>query len=687
MKRKHSVSLRINLLILVLGIVITSGLVTAAYLTNSQQVDEFYMTRTSQTASTIAANLDPDMISRLLDTILTDEYQATRKEAEAAQDNSRIEKYLLEHGMLEEVWKLRQTLVSYRELQGAKYAYLTSIMDDSGIYLCDPDEPLTSLGMIGKNAAEFGSYTSNVHIDPTVSHTDFGWLCSAYDPVIDSKGNAVCLVGVDIDMTDVMNARQRFLFSLISFSAVVLLVAMAFTLWMLTRTVTRPLRMLSEATDEFADPTVEYSQKSVISLPIRTNDEIGDLYRKTCSMQVNLLDYMDNLTKMTAEKEQISAELNVATQIQADMLPRIFPAFPTRKEFDIYAVMEPAKEVGGDFYDFFLVDDDHLAMVVADVSGKGVPAALFMVIAKTLIKNRAQMGSSPEEVLKNVNNQLCEGNDAELFVTVWMGILEISTGKGWAVNAGHEHPVIRRGDGPYELVRYKHSPAVAVMQGLNFRQHEFQLNPGDALFVYTDGVPEATSASKELFGDERMLRVLNVHKGASPEELLPAMHREIDAFVGDAPQFDDITMLMLEYKGPEKMEELEIDAKRENLPQVLAFLDSHLESRGCSMKVQMQLDIAVEEIFVNIASYAYGAESGKAVIQLREAHNPEGVSVTLIDRGTPYNPLEKPDPDTTLAMEDRPIGGLGIYMVKKSMDDLAYAYRDNCNMLTLYKRF
>ena len=687
MKRKHSVSLRINLLILVLGIVIASGLVTAAYLTNSQQVDEFYMTRTSQTASTIAANLDPDMISRLLDTILTDEYQATRKEAEAAQDNSRIEKYLLEHGMLEEVWKLRATLVSYRELQGAKYAYLTSIMDDSGIYLCDPDEPLTSLGMIAKNAAEFGSYTSNVHIDPTVSYTDFGWLCSAYDPVIDSKGNAVCLVGVDIDMTDVMNARQRFLFSLISFSAVVLLVAMAFTLWMLTRTVTRPLRMLSEATDEFADPTVEYSQKSVISLPIRTNDEIGDLYRKTCSMQVNLLDYMDNLTKMTAEKEQISAELNVATQIQADMLPRIFPAFPTRKEFDIYAVMEPAKEVGGDFYDFFLVDDDHLAMVVADVSGKGVPAALFMVIAKTLIKNRAQMGSSPEEVLKNVNNQLCEGNDAELFVTVWMGILEISTGKGWAVNAGHEHPVIRRGDGPYELVRYKHSPAVAVMQGLNFRQHEFQLNPGDALFVYTDGVPEATSASKELFGDERMLRVLNAHKGASPEELLPAMHREIDAFVGDAPQFDDITMLMLEYKGPEKMEELEIDAKRENLPQVLAFLDSHLESRGCSMKVQMQLDIAVEEIFVNIASYAYGAESGKAVIQLREAHNPEGVSVTLIDRGTPYNPLEKPDPDTTLAMEDRPIGGLGIYMVKKSMDDLAYAYRDNCNMLTLYKRF
>ena len=252
------------------------------------------------------------------------------------------------------------------------------------------------------------------------------------------------------------------------------------------------------------------------------------------------------------EKERIGAELNVATQIQADMLPRIFPAFPDRKEFDIYATMTPAKEVGGDFYDFFLIDENHLGLVMADVSGKGVPAALFMVIAKTLIKNRAQMGGGPAEVLQYVNEQLCEGNDAELFVTVWFAILDLSTGKGLAANAGHEHPSIRRAGGDYELVVYRHTPAVATMEGIHFREHEFELRPGDSLFVYTDGVTEATDAHNELFGNERMLTALNENPDADPKTLLHTMRRHIDAFVGNAPKFDDITMLGLLYKGSEE---------------------------------------------------------------------------------------------------------------------------------------
>ena len=192
---------------------------------------------------------------------------------------------------------------------------------------------------------------------------------------------------------------------------------------------------------------------------------------------------------------------------------------------------------------------------------------------------------------------------------------------------------------------------------------------------------------QELFGNERMLQVLNAHADEKPEDMLPIMHREIDAFVGEAPQFDDITMLMLAYTGPEKPEELELEAKLETLPQVLAFLDEHLERRGCPMKVQTQLDIAVEEIFINIANYAYGGEPGRAVVQLRKTRDPEGVSVTFIDEGVPYDPLAKPDPDVTLSAKDRPIGGLGIYMVKKSMDDILYEYKDNCNKLTLIKHF
>ena len=245
-------------------------------------------------------------------------------------------------------------------------------------------------------------------------------------------------------------------------------------------------------------------------------------------------------------------ELNVATQIQADMLPSIFPAFPKRKEFDIYATMTPAKEVGGDFYDFFLIDDDHLAMVMADVSGKGVPAALFMVIAKTLIKNHAQLGEySPSKVLMSANEQLCEGNKAELFVTVWLAILEISTGKGKAANAGHEHPALRRRDGKFELIEYRHSPAVATMEGIRFREHDFELHPGDSLFVYTDGVAEATDSHNELYGGERLIKALNKDPEASPKEMLANVKASVDEFVGEAPQFDDITMLGLKYFGAE----------------------------------------------------------------------------------------------------------------------------------------
>ena len=687
--KRHSVSVRINLVILALVVVIGGGLVTAAYMSNRREVDTFYRTKASQTSATIAAYVDADAVSRLLELFRTDEYQALREKAAEAGDNLRIEQFLEEKGFLDEVRNLSRMLRSFRDLQGAKYVYLISAEEDQTISICDPDQEMVRLGEIRPNEGEFTN-TPNRHSDPEVSQTEYGWLCSAYDPVTDSRGNAVCLAGADIDMTEAMNVRHAFLWSMLSFAGVVGVIAIAGTIWMMQHSIARPLEMLSKATDEFGDPNVEFTRENVVNLPIKSKDEIGDLYRKTKVMQECLLDYMDDLTRVTTEKERISTELNVANRIQADMLPRIFPAFPNRSEFDIYAIMDPAKEVGGDFYDFFLVDDDHLAMVVADVSGKGVPAALFMVIAKTLIKNRAQIGGSPAEILYNVNNQLCEGNDAELFVTVWLGILEISTGKGWAVNAGHEHPVIRRGrDGLYELIVYKHSPAAAVMKGVRFKQHEFHLDPGDALFVYSDGVPEATSASDELFGNERMLQVLNANRELQPEDLLPVMHREIETFVGEAPQFDDITMLLLEYKGSEdiKVEELEIEAKLENLNRVLAFLDEHLERRGCSMKTQTQLDIAVEEVFVNIASYAYGTDTGRAVIQLRETHNPEGVSVTFIDEGIPYDPLAKPDPDVTLSAAERPIGGLGIYMVKKSMDDIIYEYRDNRNKLTLMKNF
>ena len=315
----------------------------------------------------------------------------------------------------------------------------------------------------------------------------------------------------------------------------------------LAKRIVKPLNTMTKRVASLGGHNLQFMMEDAY----RTGDEIQVLAESFAELSEATIRYMGEVARVSAEKERIGAELKVATQIQADMLPRIFPPFPERRDFDIYASMQPAKEVGGDFYDFFLIDDDHLALVMADVSGKGVPAALFMVIAKTLIKNRALQGGGPAEILTAVNRQLCEGNEAGFFVTVWLSILELSTGKGLAANAGHEHPAIRRKGGAFELVKYPHSLAVATMDEIRFKEHEFELRPGDALFVYTDGVTEATNASEELFGEKRTVEALNRIPHAEARTLLETTQAAISEFVGDAMQFDDMTMLCLEYYGPE----------------------------------------------------------------------------------------------------------------------------------------
>ena len=282
----------------------------------------------------------------------------------------------------------------------------------------------------------------------------------------------------------------------------------------------------------------------------RTGDEIEVLAESFAKQSALNMLYIDQIRHVTAEKERISAELDMASKIQASQLPRLFPAFPNRREFSLFASMTPAKEVGGDFYDFFMVGTDHIALVMADVSGKGVPAALLMMVARVLLKSSLQNGKGPAEALESVNNQLCESNDAGFFVTIWVAVLEISTGKGVASNAGHEHPVLRRAGGSYELVIYRHSMPVGTMEGIRFEQHEFHLNPGDSIFVYTDGVAEATNGDDELYGTERMLSALNSEPDAQPEQVLTNVMNDITGFVDGAEQFDDITMLCFRYMGP-----------------------------------------------------------------------------------------------------------------------------------------
>ncbi|MBQ2830716.1 MAG: SpoIIE family protein phosphatase [Oscillospiraceae bacterium] len=307
--------------------------------------------------------------------------------------------------------------------------------------------------------------------------------------------------------------------------------------------ITRPLGRLLEGVGRISGGDLD------AQITVETRDEIASLADAFNGMTGSLKKHIADLTAVTAEKERIGAELNVATDIQASMLPSIFPAFPERSEFDIYATMVPAKEVGGDFYDFFMVDDEHLGIVMADVSGKGVPAALFMVIAKTLIKNHAQNGEKPEDVFTNVNNQLCESNDAGMFVTGWMAVLNIRTGELTYANAGHNPPLLRRADGGFEYLHSTPGFVLAGLEGMQYTQSNLTLRSGDALYLYTDGVTEATDLNEQLYGEERLQAVLNANADASLSQLLAAVKADVDAFVGEAPQFDDITMLALRFTG------------------------------------------------------------------------------------------------------------------------------------------
>ena len=362
-----------------------------------------------------------------------------------------------------------------------------------------------------------------------------------------SDGEVKAILCVQRQMASMAAARHNYLRKV----TVVLIVLSVLVIFgqsvFLHRTLLQPLRLISAEATRFSREGSLPKKK--LDEKIRNKDEIGELAVSIDRMEEQIQDYVENLTKITAEKERISTELSLATRIQTAMLPHVFPPFPDRTEFDLYASMDPAKEVGGDFYDYFLVDDDHLCLVMADVSGKGVPGALFMMASKIILQSVTMLDKTPAEILSKTNEAICSNNEAQMFVTVWVGILEISTGKLTAANAGHEYPVLKKPDGHFELYKDKHGFVLGGMDGLVYREYELQLAPGSKLFLYTDGVPEATDAENELFGTERMLRALNEDPNAEPEQLLKNVRRAVDAFVKDAEQFDDLTMLCMEYRG------------------------------------------------------------------------------------------------------------------------------------------
>lgn len=538
MKRKYSIRTKIIGGLILLALVISSTLVCVSYYTYKSTMDKHYETLGDHVAQTAISLLDENKMLEYSRRVTSDDPEKVMAEAD------------YQH--------IRGILSSIKDSNQVLYLYMIYPTESGSYFIFDTDESEDACPygyFMEYYEGSFDKITDKLvrgeRVPAVISDQEYGWIISISYPYISSSGELVGYVCVDISMDQVVADRQTFLLNAVLIMAAITLVFTIVYLLLINNIFVRPVKQMTAATEVFISTREDEreTQSPISALQVNTGDELQTLCESLKQMESDLNSHIENLKKVTAEKERIGAELDVARHIQASMLPCIFPPFPDRKEFEIFASMNPAKEVGGDFYDFFMVDDTHLAVVMADVSGKGVPAALFMVIGKTLIKDHTQPDVSLGEVFSKVNNMLCDSNSEGLFITAFEGVLDLKTGEFRYVNAGHEPPYICKQGESYEPYKIRPGFVLAGMEDLRYREGQLQLSAGNRIFLYTDGVTEATNGNNELYGFERLHHILNENTEADPEVVLGAVKQDVDRFVGEAPQFDDITMLCLEYRG------------------------------------------------------------------------------------------------------------------------------------------
>ena len=538
--KQRMISLRLKLLlaIVLLVLVLSTVVVCVSYFTYRNTMNEHYETLGDNIARTAISLMDEEQMRMFKNGVF--------EGGEAVMQTAEYRNVL---SLLKDIKNSNDVL----------YLYMIYPTEQGSYFLFDTDESEESCpyGFFmeyyeGSFDSIVGDLVAGNRVPAVISDEEYGWIISISYPYKSSDGELLGYVCADIPMDDVVRDRQNYLLTTLLLLAGVT-AAFAVLYYILFNYVfVRPIKRMAGAAAEFVSggQDGEFSS-SIASLSVRSHDELRLLCNSMKTMEQNIREYVNNLREVTSEKERIGAELDVARHIQSSMLPCIFPAFPERREFDIYATMTPAKEVGGDFYDFFMVDERHLAIVMADVSGKGVPAALFMVIGKTLIKDHTTPGRDLGEVFGEVNRLLCESNSEGLFITAFEGVLDLFTGEFRFVNAGHEMPFIGRKN-VFHPEKIRPGFVLAGMEEMRYRSGVLYLDAGDKLFQYTDGVTEATDAANTLYGLERLEATLSAHGADTPQQICEAVKEDIDAFVKDAPQFDDITMLCLEFK--EKMQ-------------------------------------------------------------------------------------------------------------------------------------
>ena len=556
MKKRSSLVAKFIIGFLVIGIAICTATTAGGYSQYKSYIQKQYNDTAYDIAEIFESYMAEEELARYMNAV--EGYckgTVSEEEVEAIKESSdyrEVEQLL--HSLREAteandifmVYTNKDVILSYNEADAENWLPLTYIFD------CYMVEEL-KFGIGNKSGFNPTYIESIVEVMETgeradnyfISESDFGYNTSAVYPVA-VDGEIKGIIGVEIPMSTLESALNEYITNSVLVTVAIVVVFIAIFMVYMYRNMISPIHLIANEAEHFVENDAEISEKLST---IKTKDEIQKLSESVLKMEIGIKEYIANITKITAEKERIGAELNVAKQIQADLLPSIFPAFPERKEFDIFATMDPAKEVGGDFYDFFMVDEDHLVFLVADVSGKGVPAALFMVIAKTLIKNQVLKGDEPAAVFEAVNNQLCENNKEGMFVTAWMGMLEVSTGNLTYVNAGHNPPAVKGEDGTFQYLKCNPGFVLAGLEGIPYTQESIQLRKGDSIYLYTDGVPDTINMQEEMYGEDKLEIALNVHKEETPEEILRAIKNELEGFAGEAEQFDDVTMLCMKYKG------------------------------------------------------------------------------------------------------------------------------------------
>ena len=530
--------------------------------------------------------------------------------------------------------------------------------------------------------AHIGNHISTIGIDPT-EEMENGQTATMlyYDDLIGGTEcmyvfkfvEGYCIIAA-MPVSEAMFMRDASMLTSIFMQVIIFATLFVFIYVLIKRVIINNLKKVNDTLARITQGDLN------VTVDVRSNKEFSSLSDDINSTVTTLKRYIAEAAA------RIDKELEYAKQIQLSALPT---NFPRNEEFEIFAQMIAAKEVGGDFYDFYKLSDTTVAFLAADVSGKGIPAAMFMMTAKTIIKDLAESGMAVNDIFTKANEKLCENNESGMFVTAWMGILDLKTGNLKFANAGHNPPILKRANGEFSYLKTRAGFVLAGMEGVRYRIGELTLSAGDRLFLYTDGVPEATNTENKLYGETRLLDFMNQNATMEAVNLLPALKADIDEFVGAAPQFDDITMLMFDYKpkeGGAHMTKQTFPAKVEALSDVLGFVDRMLELYECPMKIQMAICVAIEEVFVNVAHYAYGEGEGDMTLGIGFDAECREVTFRMTDRGTPFDPLKKPDPDITLSADDREIGGLGIFITKKTMDTVEYAYENGENILTMIKK-